>query len=260
MALPSQPGRYIARPRDWTVKDEGPGKPVTFVCSYDLLQFFHDGSWVQVSDLGITGYHYVIKKDGTGNEMTIKALRDSLGWYGNISALANTNWSDAEVQLTLKQEEYQGKPQIKVGFINPRDYVPGVVEHSDPQTIQSLDAKYGSMLRAMGQTGNPPAKSSNGAAKPAAPTPADPVKVARMAAWEAFRVEHPGKGNEELTEPWRAMIKSVIADRASTTFTADDWKKIQNAIEYPVEVNAPPFGDEKQFKEDDIPFDLARQM
>jgi hypothetical protein len=257
MALPTQVGRYLARPINWTVEESGNDKLPTFVCSFDLFNFLGREGWQEVSDLQITGYFFLMKKDGAMNERTIKSLRDALGWDGrSINSLANSDWAGAEVQLVVGSEEYQGKTKIKVQFINPRDYEPGHIE-KDPVVIQSVATRIDMQLRAL--AGSAPAAKPAAAKPPVnnAPMAATLAQEARKATWAAFQGKNPGVANDVLAEPWRAQIKAVFPDKVATSFTADDWKTVQQAIERPPEMamaGGGPLGDEQFFKEDDIPF------
>lgn len=244
--LPKIEGRYIAQPIEWTVEESGDNRIPTFVCKFDLLQVLQNEGWNDVSDQQIIGYFFIFKKDGTINTNTVDSLKAALGWDGRgISSLADGEWSHTEVQLTIGSEEYKGKTQMRVKYINPRDWTPTGLE-KDPQVVQSLEAKYGAKLRALAG----PASAPTAPSKPAASNGDAATQSARKMAWEAFQKKHPGKSNDELIQPWRDQIKAVIPDRNSQTFTGADWMKIKSVIEQPES----PISDIPQFEEDQIPF------
>lgn len=260
MALPTQPGRYLATPINWTVEETGENKLPTFVCSFELFQYFGREGWEEISDLQIIGYFFLMKKDGAINERQIKSLRDALSWDGrSIAGLADGQWTGVEVQLALGCEEYKGQNKIKVQFINPRDYEPGHLS-KNPETVKAIGSRIDMQLRAL--AGSAPA-AKPAPAKPAVNNPpmADTLaQEARKRAWAAFQGKNPGMTSEALIEPWRAQIKAVFPDKASTGFTAEDWRAVQHAIEHPPAMAMagggaePPFGDEQAFDPGEIPF------
>ena len=247
--LPTEMGRYVARPMEWTVGEgENENRLPQFVCRFSLLQHWNGTAWDDVSadDLQITGYFYLAKTNGRLNTFTIDALKSSLGWDGSsIAGLANGDWSNTEVQVTVGQEEYQGKTKTKVKFINPRDSSPtgAPLDAADPQVVQSLDAKYGAMLRAL-----------NGNAKPANNTPPaqqklGPIETAKREAWKEFCV----KWNEHLSEhpedaplkdeKWKTLFAENFPGKQQKDLSAADWSAFAGAIrkDYSVALGMIPF-------------------
>lgn len=234
MNLPTETGTYIAAPAEWGVNESGDNKTPTFVCRFNISQFFTGGEWHDVSpeQYEITGYFYVFKKDGQPNNFTIKALKESLGWDGrSIAGLVDTDWSQTEVQIVIGREEYNGKTKIKVQFINPRDSVPGggAVEKAAPEVIQSLDAKYGPLLRALNGTATAtkpaPAKVPGQVVKPVAV-----AEDARKEAWGTFLVkwnehlnEHPEDAAKK-NEKWKECVSEEFGEKDQKTITGVEWK------------------------------------
>lgn len=249
MNLPTEMGSYIAGLSDWTVED------TQFIARFDLRQHFNGSDWVDVSarSLGITGYFYVIKKDGQPNKTTIDNLKASLGWSGrSLAELVQTDWSGVEVQITVGQEEYQGQWRTNVKWINPRDAIPGggPLKKPEAQEIQSLDAKYGAMLRAM--NGAEPAKApANGAAGKFAPVVNGAADTARKQAWADFRANWDevvkAKPEEEphRNDRWKEIVEQLgIIDQAKAS--AADWKKVSDFVK---SISLAP-----AFSDDEIPF------
>ena len=58
MNLPNESGRYVGKPVQWTVAEQGTNRLLTFVCEFDLLSFYQDEQWIDVTGhaLSITGY------------------------------------------------------------------------------------------------------------------------------------------------------------------------------------------------------------
>lgn len=272
MGLPTQMGRYIARPLDWTAEESEVGQRLLqFVCRFELAHHWSGSEWVDVSqdDLSITGYFYLMKSDGKPNTSTIENLKASLGWDGrSVGGLTNGEWGGVEVQITVGSEEYQGKTKIKVKWIAPRDADPrgGGIEKPAPQVIQSLDAKYGSMFRALGGGSpsarpTPPAAAGNSGATPA---------TAQQAAWAAFKAKAGQLTQDERTAVWGEALEQFFGHRDRAKIADGDWQNFTVVVnkswtpvggipqsmrkKQPEPAGGPPFGDEQQFKEDDIPF------
>jgi hypothetical protein len=125
-----------------------------------------------------------------------------------------------------------GKPKTP-GFSPPKEYI---ARYTPPGTTSEAPASQG---RTVAPAGSAVALETA-------------ISAARKAAWDAFKAANPESPNEALADPWRTLLKAVIPDRNSTTFVVADWNKIRHVIENPPA--SVPFGDEVQFKEDDIPF------
>ncbi len=244
MNLPSQAGRYIARPRKWAVAPTGPNKISTFVCEFDLLNVQDGEEWPDIAPeaLEITGYFYILKKDGQPNDFTIDSLEAALGWDGcDLDALNKTDWSQKEVQLTINEEEYQGKKKMKVGFINARDWAGGGIEQ-DPQYVQSLAQKYGAVLRARkGVTAKPTTT----------PQKRSPSAGPREAAWEAFKAAHPSLDTAKRAAAWKEDLAKMFPGKKSEELTAQDWTKAVETFKNPVASALSPDG---EIDPNEIPF------
>lgn len=262
MSLPQNMGRYLARPVDWTVEEATSGnKLLQFVCRYELLYFYDRGQWVdvQADNLSITGYHYLFKTDSSVNTATTDKLKAALGWDGrSLNGLISGDWGSQQVQLTVDREQNptSGKWMTKVKWIDTADSDPNgpSLKKATPQVVQSLDAKYGAILRA---TAGAPASPSK-----AAPAPGNklgPIETAKRAAWEAFKKEfdvyaarNPGTG-EDRGERWKSLVAEVSNGKEQPALLEDDWKAVSAAVakglQPPSPISAVP-----QFADDDIPF------
>ena len=235
MNLPSEIGRYIAAPRTWGVSEQGQNNIPTFACEFELRQHWNGTEWADISAdrFEITGWFYLFKKDGQPNDFTIKALKESLGWDGrSIGTLNDGEWSQTEVQLSLAYEEYNGKQKLKVQFINPRDSVPGGVERSDPQTVQSLDQKYGAVLRAMNGAANGKA-APKPAAKPAAKATTPDGKAAAwkvfQEVWAKYIEERPDEAPNRDAK-WKEAYNEFFQGADPKTISAEQWKKFTDFL------------------------------
>lgn len=255
MNMPKEEGRYLASPKEWGVEENTKTGTVGFSCLFALNSQWDGEQWVDrtMEDLEITGFFNLIKKDGQPNEYSIQSLRDALGWSGaSFADLNGDGWyNDAiEVQLVLKNEEYEGKTRLKVRYLNPRDYEGGNggVKKAADSEIQNLDSKYGPALRAINGGASAPAQS-----KPSAPKPTNPAPpAAKMEAWKAFQVKCKGVEQGEVAERWKRSVRSYFDGKAPDLVKDEEWRAFK-ADNFQKKV-ANPIGEEMEFKEEDIPF------
>lgn len=249
MNLPTNAGRYIATPVEWTVGNSKNNLP-QFVCRFGISQFNDGTEWIDVSgqNLEITGYfNLVYMKDGqqTLNQINIDQIKAALAWDGtSFGKLAELDWSGIEVQLYLQEEEYNGKSSMRIKYLNPRDYEGGGFQKADPQEIQSLDAKYGAMLRATNGNGHgkPATKpATKPTAKPAAaPTgPAHPAEAAKSVAWKEYSLKVEAYGREQpdgaytrekKQEVFRKIVAECFPAKDPKTLDAKEWGMVEASI------------------------------
>ena len=85
----------------------------------------------------------------------------AMGWGGTFAELGGPP-PECIVQISVSMEQFDGKTVYRAGWMNPGDYVPQA--KANPAEAKSLDAEYGSLMRAAASTAPKPA------GKPAAPT------------------------------------------------------------------------------------------
>jgi hypothetical protein len=249
--LPNDEGKYVARPKKWAVGTSKNGA-VEFAVDFALTQFYNDaaGEWQDVTSEGfsIVGYFYPISKDGNLVEMTVESLQESLGWSGtSLQELQDTDWTQTEVQLVLQVEDYNGRKQMKVKFINPRDYAGGSGIKADAAEVKTLDQRFGAILRA-----NPKAK------KPQAPQTGNGQQVTeaekeRRLAYNKMKEKMGANlSKEAFADVWRAAASDYFK-KPQEHVGAAEWRKfVDDEFAKPQPVS--PIGDTLEFKEDDIPF------
>lgn len=247
---PTQAGRYIARPIEWTVNESNKGLP-QFVCKFDLLQYESRDGWSDISadQQQTTGwFNLIYMKDGqpVRNDISFEQLMDALGWDGaSLTTLSTTDWSAVEVQIVMDWENYKGKDQLKIKFLNPRDYGGGM-KKSAPEEVQSIESKYGALLRATAKKNG----SSNGSAtaprtntplrqQPAANTSA-PAGNTKVGAWTAFKSkvvqfnqEQPDQAYtpEKMAEAFKTTLGTVFGiDKDLNTLTPAEWQQATDKI------------------------------
>lgn len=96
---------------------------------------------------------------------------------------------------------------------------------------------------------------SNGhasAPKPSAVQVPD-TKAAMLKARSAYKARFPGTPNDELIESWNQRVRKYFLGKNPELVTSVEWTKFA-ADGFAKPKPEQPFGDEQQFKEDDIPF------
>lgn len=159
--LPNREGRFKATILDHGVSETGPNNLATFVCQYKPVAELANGEWVDVDeDFEISGYHYLEKRDGSINQVTVDSLKAAFGWDGRDPFwLQDADMSGVVVQIKLGFEDYNGKQRIKVQFVDAEDSTGGSVPKSDDNSRRSLNNRLGSKFRALagaGLAGVPP--------------------------------------------------------------------------------------------------------
>ena len=161
-----RPGRFKAKPADWGMKTTRDSGIPEFWIEFFITDIWADNDWQDWSEYGqsIAGFFYPFKKGGDPNSKTIDTLKDCLGWDGtSLTSLAEGNWSGQVVQITVEDEEYNGKKKLKVKWMNTEDSSPGL-KKMDSTEVKSMASNWDAKLRAM--NGAPPAKTP---ARPPAP-------------------------------------------------------------------------------------------
>ena len=262
----NQEGRFKARPKSWIVEENKNTGTLQFVCAFGITAAFTGAEWEDWSeyDLEKTGYFYLSKKDGSPNETCIRGLRESLGWDGlSLEALQNSDWSRVTVQITTGFEDYNGQQRLKIKFINPEDWEGAQFKPLDQPALKSLNAKWGSKLRAVspkpaanasGAPGTGTKPTANGPATPATatkptagapgapatgPKPTPPSKpspppppvapaqppATRESAWEKV-VGVFGGDTETASQQWAPLLAKVCPNKPEASFTAADWAAV----------------------------------
>jgi hypothetical protein len=123
MGVLLEAGRYRVHLIEWRMMETKASKLPQFVIRFRAVEFWAGDAWrpFQGSDNEITGWFNLIKKDGTLNDFTLKALRHALGWDGqSFNGLQDGDWTQA--QITVRNEKDQaGEDKLKVAFLNHWD-------------------------------------------------------------------------------------------------------------------------------------------
>lgn len=169
-------GIFKARPLSWAVRTFDNSQAVAVNMKFSIVAQLDGAEWVSWADCEehvVYGSFFVIKKDGTINTQAVENLYAAIGWEGDLRQVAASPVPERIVQITVKAEEYQGKTQYKVAWINPEDYTP-TPQGASEDDVSKLQARFGGLLRAAaaGAKRATPAKPANGASKPPPSQPA----------------------------------------------------------------------------------------
>ncbi len=112
---------------------------------------------------------------------TFENIQGAFNWTPDPNrlweSLQEIDLSQLRVQAVIQEEEYQGKPQFKIAFINPLDYEGGGVRPLDAPVLAQLSNQWAGAFRA--KFGN--AGAAAPAPAPAATAPAPAVAPAPVA-------------------------------------------------------------------------------
>lgn len=240
---PQNNGIYVAEPTAIVIEEKAKTGTVQANVQFKLVEYRGaDGKSSEPCDCTFTAYLNLVTKAKTLNDINYRALRDAFGWDGaSFEALAQMDLTGVQCQAVVGDDlGLNGETVKRIKFINPIDYVPGANVTSDPNVVQSLDAKYGAMLRATASA------SGRSAAKPASnvkqPGKADDVSTAKQVAYAKFisMVDEYGRTNpdkvyssSERAEVFR-HIATVFAKgikKDAKSLTSADFAAFTNEIE-----------------------------
>lgn len=244
-----EPGRYKA-----TIGARGvaPNKNgiATFSCEYWVYAVWDGEQWVSVPQERITAWHYLEKRSGELNESTIGQLRDALGWDGlDPFWLQDADLpDDFVVQLSIDDEEYQGRVRSRVKWLAAADADPGagpgLVERAEGAARSQLAARLGPKLRAIaGGTPAPAPTPKPSAALPAAAAPPPPVPAAKWTkerAWtEVCEAAPAAMDGEKIAARWAAQLDKRFPGKGDNDMTSDDWRVLADRFWVPTGDDVP---------------------
>ena len=143
-------GIFKAMPKSWGIQKSRDSQSVAIWIEFLVVGKLEGNDWEDwtvYQELTITGYFYIVKRDGAINTITVENLSESLLWNGDLNALFGEPPSIV-CQITVENEEFQGKTRLKVKWLNPSDYVPGPKTET-PEELMAVDAIYGPRLKAL---------------------------------------------------------------------------------------------------------------
>lgn len=175
-----QAGIFKVRPLDWRVRSYESSQAVAIEIDFIVVAHYDNGDWVsweQAGDWRVRGRYFVTKKDGTPNMDTCQQLAVSMGWGGSLKATREPP-PECIVQVTVKAETRDGKTFHNAQWMNPENFVP-LAAGADDATVDQLEARFGSLLRAAASGSKKPgakpaAKPKPKPEAPKTPAPAEP--------------------------------------------------------------------------------------
>ena len=238
--LPNREGRFKAAVGDHGVAETGPNRLATFVCQYRPVSELVNGEWVDVAeDFEISGYHYLEKKDGSINQVTVDSLKAAFGWDGRDPFwLQDGDLDGLVVQIKLGFEDYNGKQRIKVQFVDAEDASPRDVPKADDGSRRSINTRLGAKFRALAGGSPAPAPKPTAArpapARPSAPAASAPpaetasAQATMQEAWAAFVphcVDRDGKplSQEDAEGEWFHVLGQLFPGRQPDDLSPADW-------------------------------------
>ena len=213
--------------------------------------------WVDVAAEGlyVTQWLYLEKKNGSLNTMSIDQARQALGWEDGIGWFEENDVSGEMVQVTTKEETYQGKQQIRAGWLSKYDSAGptsggGNAEPADADTMRRMKGRMDSKLRAIAggtqqkptavpekptapdkkTVGKVPPKGKPAKKAPPAPAAADePAGESTLEdAWGVFVAACPEKWDDATVQQnWYDIMAHLIPDKRQQDFTPADWHRMQ---------------------------------
>lgn len=161
-------GIFKARPVSWKVKTFANSNSVAIAVEMSIVAQLEGQDWIDWRDFDehrVWGDWFVVKKDGSPNIDAVQQLAVSLAWGGSLREIASNPPPDCLVQVTVKEETYNGKTYFKGTWLNHGDFQP-TPGGADENEVNALDAKFGSLLRAAAAK-KPAGTKPKPAAKPA---------------------------------------------------------------------------------------------
>lgn len=147
----------------------------------DLTEFWDEATqqWAPWSEwnVEVQGDFFVVKKDGTLNQMQVEALMQYAAWDG-VFATANAQaWKPVPCQFIVTEDEYEGVTRFRASWINAYDAIPGAIGNISAARAKKLQTQFGSMMRALAGSTTRNATKPEGAPPARAPEPAkEPVR------------------------------------------------------------------------------------
>ena len=173
MALIDRPGTFRGNIVESSFGTTKNGYP-QFVAKFQATQMYDQETkqwldWSQYEETEITGYLVLAGKDGNFGK-NAEQLMKALGWSGtSFSELDEADYSKTLVQFRVAMDNYNGKPTLKVVWVDNANAEPGSsLKKMDKSEVKALDAKFAKAFKAL--TGGAKPKSVP-VGKPADPTP-----------------------------------------------------------------------------------------
>ncbi len=210
-----QSGIFRCKPLSWEVQEAQSGA-VGINMSFLVIEELDGDKWLSWDEAGeymFWGTFWVVKKDGTVNQSAVDQLAKSLGWNGDLASVVDSAVGNLPlVQVTVKEEVYEGVTRYKGSWMNPAEYTGGSGGGADPAKVKELKGRFGSLLRAAAASATEGTKKAP--EKPVEGKKGGPKgKVAPAAPMSAKAPAKPAQTNEEHAAARKA---AGLPDKAIT--------------------------------------------
>lgn len=144
-----KPGQYRLKLIDYGLKEERSGSIAITLKAITTAAPGVEGGWVDCEQKIVEGSIYVVVKNGNElSDRNAKSLMDHVGWDGNFESVVAKTWQPKAFSGEVKEEIFNGKPQIKLAFVNGFEAAPTM----GLGRARELQAKWGAGLLALGGT------------------------------------------------------------------------------------------------------------
>lgn len=171
-------GIFKAGILDWRVTKSKSSQAVGIQMEFVIRASLNDAngwdSWAECDEHTVWGTFWVMKADGHVNTKTIEQLVAAFRWNGNIDRVGVDLPPGDEVQITVKEEEFNGQKQIRASWINPGDYKPASAEERkarSAETAKTVGGQFGSLIRAAASAAAAKSAPAQTPARSSAPPP-----------------------------------------------------------------------------------------
>lgn len=143
-------GHYRAKIVDFGLKEFESKAVAVSLRAHLLARLNEEGEWDDISrsEIEATGEVWVVKKDGTINDIGVQALANHAGWDADLASIAEQTWMPLPCLVTVKANEYKGETTFKIAFVNSWEWTPRGMSNISKKRALELQEKYGSALRA----------------------------------------------------------------------------------------------------------------
>ncbi len=141
--------------------------------------------WTQFSEMEVYGNFFVVKKYGTLNVGEVAALVSAIGWDADFNSIPRRNVNGwPKCQMQVEKNVYKGETSYRGAWITPFGAPVGRSGGMDEAGLSELATRYGSSLRAIASTAQPPAQQPAQPAQPPAQAqqPQQPADLEQTAA------------------------------------------------------------------------------
>jgi hypothetical protein len=164
-------GSFRAFPLAWTIQQTEGKQSVAVNVRFAIGQKWHPdykvegqtepGAWSENYQPGffVDGWFYIIKNDGTENDMAVRQLIEGLGWNGDVGAFEGDPPRSTVCIIRTGFELYEGKQRLKLQWLSAnedRPPVPGGLKPADSELVRSLQARFGGSFRSKAGGGGAP--------------------------------------------------------------------------------------------------------